>query len=130
MTEEEIKNEEEETSVETWTMDDLVSLTDEVQVAEIEFREKKVKFQFCELTEGEEPKLELPPADATQDEQNIAYQKIGQARIMTMIDKANKMNPEGATVSTENWEQLPSTIRWGLSQAVLGGGANFRQVDD
>ena len=35
MTEEEIKNEEEERSVETWTMDDLVSLTDEVQEAEI-----------------------------------------------------------------------------------------------
>jgi len=118
------------TENEFWSIDELVTLTTKVQTSEVEYNEKKLKFQFCELTEGEEPKLELPPADATQDEQNIAYQKIGQARIMTMIDKANKMNPEGATVSTENWEQLPSTIRWGLSQAVLGGGANFRQVDD
>ena len=30
----------------------------------------------------------------------------------------------------ENWDKLPSTIRWGLSQAVLGGGTNFRQVDE
>ena len=35
MTEEEIKTEEEATS--TWTMDDLVALTDEVQEGEIDF---------------------------------------------------------------------------------------------
>ena len=42
----------------------------------------------------------------------------------------SEKNPEGATVSTEIWDKLPSTIRWGLSQAVLGGGTNFRQVDE
>ena len=45
MTEEEIKTEEETT--ETWTMDDLVALTDEVQEGDVDYRGKKVKFQFC-----------------------------------------------------------------------------------
>ena len=39
MTEEEIKTEEVTTN-NTWTMDDLVSLTDEIQVSKIEFRGK------------------------------------------------------------------------------------------
>jgi G:T/U-mismatch repair DNA glycosylase len=118
------------TENEFWNIDELVALTDEVQTSEVDYNEKKLKFQYCELTEGEEPKLDLPPADASEEEQNKAYQRIGQARILAMIDKANKKNPEGATVSAENWEKLPSTIRWGLSQAVLGGGTNFRQVDE
>ena len=118
------------TENEFWNIDELVALTDEVQTSEIEYNEKKLKIQFCELTEGEEPKLDLPPATASEEEQNKAYQKIGQARIVAMIEKANKKNPEGVTVSTENWDKLPSTIRWGLSQAVLGGGTNFREVDE
>jgi G:T/U-mismatch repair DNA glycosylase len=118
------------TENEFWNIDELVALTDEVQTSEVDYNEKKLKFQYCELTEGEEPKLDLPPADASEEEQNKAYQKIGQARIMAMIDKANKKNPEGTTVSIDNWDKLPSTIRWGLSQAVLGGGTNFRQVDE
>ena len=35
-----------------WSIDELVSLTDEVQEREIEFREKLVKFQWCELAES------------------------------------------------------------------------------
>tara|TARA_Y100001938_G_C7883987_1_gene326418 strand:- start:75 stop:446 length:372 start_codon:yes stop_codon:yes gene_type:complete len=118
------------TENEFWNIDELVALTDKVQTSEVDYNEKKLKFQYCELTEGEEPKLDLPPADASEEEQNKAYQRIGQARILAMIDKANQKNPEGATVSAENWDKLPSTIRWGLSQAVLGGGTNFRQVDE
>ena len=118
------------TENEFWNIDELVALTDKVQTGEVDYNEKKLKFQYCELTEGEEPKLDLPPADASEEVQNKAYQKIGQARILAMITKANEKNPEGATVSTENWNKLPSTIRWGLSQAVLGGGTNFRQVDE
>ena len=47
-----------------------------------------------------------------------------------MINKANDKNPDGVTITDDNWDKLPSTIRWGLSQAVLGGGTNFRQVDE
>ena len=63
---------EEEKTQEMWTMDDLVSLTDEVQTGEIEFREKVLKFQFCELVEKEEPKFK-PLNDSASEEEKITY---------------------------------------------------------
>ena len=47
----------EEEKQEYWSIEELVSLTDKVQEKEIEFREKLVKFQWCELAESEEPKV-------------------------------------------------------------------------
>ena len=44
MTEEEIKEIE---TMDEWTLDDLVALTDEVQQAELTFRGKLFKFHFC-----------------------------------------------------------------------------------
>jgi len=119
------------TKNETWNIDDLIALTETVQNGEVDYQGKKLLFQYCELTEGEEPKLELPPESASDDEKNEVYQKVGLARIKTMVDKANKKNPDGATITLDNWDMLPSTVRWGISQAVLGGGSpNFRDVDD
>ena len=119
------------TKSETWNIDDLIALTETVQIGEVDYQGKKLLFQYCELTEGEEPKLELPPESASDDEKNEVYQKVGLARIKKMVFKANEKNPEDATITNENWDKLPSTVRWGISQAVLGGGSpNFRNVDD
>ena len=119
------------TESETWNIDDLIALTETVQTGEVEYQGKKLLFQYCELTEGEEPKLELPPEDASDDDKNAVYQKVGLSRIKTMVDKANKKNPEGASITNENWDKIPSSVRWGISQAVLGGGSpSFRNVDD
>ena len=119
------------TKSETWNIDDLIALTETVQTGEVDYQGKKLLFQYCELTEGEEPKLEMPADDASDDEKNSVYQKVGLARIKTMVDKANKKNPDGATITIENWDKIPSTVRWGISQAVLGGGSpNFRELDD
>ena len=115
-----------------WSIDELVALTDKVQTGETEYNGKKLVFQYCELTEAEEPKASFPGAGASEEEQNEAYKQIGEARIIAMIDKANKKNPEGITVSEENWSKLPSTVRWGISNAILGSGdvASFRSVDE
>ena len=119
------------TKSETWNIDELIALTETVQTGEVDYQGKKLLFQYCELTEGEEPKLEMPPDSASEDEKNALYQKVGLYRIRTMVDKANKKNPEGATLTDENWDKIPSTVRWGISQSVLGGGSpNFRNVDD
>ena len=119
------------TESETWNIDELIALTENVQTGEEEYQGKKLLFQYCELTEGEEPKLELPPEDASDDDKNAVYQKVGLSRIKTMVDKANKKNPEGASITNENWDKIPSSVRWGISQAVLGGGSpSFRNVDD
>ena len=119
------------TESETWTIDELVDLTEEVQIGEGEFKGKKLLFQYCELTEGEEPKINLPDDSASEEEKNEAFQRIGVARIRSQINKANKKNPEGATITEENWDKIPSTVRWGISQAILGGGsASFRELDE
>ena len=119
------------TKSETWNIDELIALTETVQIGEVDYQGKKLFFQYCELTEGEEPKLEMPPDDASEDEKNEMYQKVGLSRIKAMVDKANKKNPEGASITVENWDKIPSSVRWGISQAVLGGGSpSFRDVDD
>jgi hypothetical protein len=115
-----------------WTIDELVALTDEVQTGKTEYNGKEFIFQYCELTEAEEPKIKFPGTDAPQDEQNEAYKKIGESRIIAMINKANEKNPEGATVTIDNWPKLPSSIRWGLSNYILGSAddASFRELDE
>ena len=119
------------TESETWNIDDLIALTETVQSGEVDYQGKKLLFQYCELTEGEEPKLEMPADEATEDEKNEVYQKVGLARIKSMVEKANKKNPKGATITDENWDKIPSTVRWGISQSILGGGSpSFRDVDD
>lgn len=118
MTEEEIKTEEEATS--TWTMDDLVALTDEVQEGEIEFRGKVVKFQFCELVESEEPKFK-PLSDRASEEEKMAYYTdIGSKRILAMLEKANEKSPEGSSITKEHWSLLPTTLRYQISNEIMG----------
>ena len=104
---------------EMWSIDDLVSLTEKVQTSELTFRKKNLTVQYCELTEKEEPALNLRD-DLSEDEKNAYYMEVGTGRVKAMIDKANKMNPEGATVTAENWSDLPSTLRFSIANEVMG----------
>ena len=118
MTEEEIKTEEEATS--TWTMDDLVALTDEVQEGEIEFRGKVVNYQFCELIESEEPKFK-PVSDRASEEEKMAYYTdIGSKSILAMLEKANEKNPDGPQITKAHWGLLPTTLRYQISNDIMG----------
>ena len=105
---------------EVWTMDELVALTDEVQVDELEFRGKKVKFQFCELTESEEPKMKMPDYNMAEEDKMAIYQEIGSSRVKKMLVKANEKNPEGPCLSTDLWDKLPTTLRYNISNKILG----------
>tara|TARA_Y100000310_G_scaffold3922_1_gene4809 strand:- start:1483 stop:1866 length:384 start_codon:yes stop_codon:yes gene_type:complete len=114
------EEEKEEVKAEMWTMEDLVALTDEVQEAEIKFREKNVKFQFCELVEKEEPKFR-PISDRASEEEKMAYYtEIGGNRILAMLEKANEKNPDGACIDKENWALLPTTLRYQISNEIMG----------
>tara|TARA_R110000751_G_scaffold60822_1_gene126693 strand:+ start:427 stop:816 length:390 start_codon:yes stop_codon:yes gene_type:complete len=118
MTEEEIKTE--EVSTATWTMDDLVALTDEVQEGKIDFRGKSVRYQFCELIESEEPKFK-PVSDRASEEDKMAYYTdIGSKRILAMLEKANVKNPEGSQITKEHWGLLPTTLRYQISNDIMG----------
>jgi len=111
---------EEEKTTEMWTMDDLVALTDEVQEGKIEFRGKDLKFQFCELVEKEEPKFKPLRESATEEEKMAYYTELGGKRILAMISKANEKNPSGAAISEENWSLLPTTLRYQISNQIMG----------
>ena len=104
---------------ETWSMDDLVALTDEVQTDEIDYRGKLVKFQFCELTESEEPKFKNLGPDITEDEKMAVYQELGSERCLRMILKANEKNPDGATLGEEHWSGLPTTLRYAIANKIM-----------
>jgi type II secretory pathway component PulJ len=105
---------------EVWTMDELVALTDEVQQGTISFRGKTVSFQFCELTESEEPKMKMPDDSMSEEDKLAIYQEIGANRVKKMLDKANEKNPDGNKIDTNLWEKLPTTLRYNISNDILG----------
>lgn len=102
-----------------WSIDELVSLTDDVQEESIEYKEKKFTFQFCELVEAEEPKYSGIPEGASEEEKNAIYQELGAERILAMIEKANNKNPDGESINREAWPLLPSSIRYAITAKVL-----------
>ena len=104
----------------TWFMDDLVSLTDEVQETFVLFRDKEVHFQFSELVEKEEPKFKPISDRASDDEKMAFYSEVGSKRILAMLTKANERNPEGPLITKEHWEQLPTTLRYQISNKIMG----------
>lgn len=113
-----------------WSMDELVALTDEVQKEQVEFRGKVVEFQFCELTEKEEPKFTGLSEELPEEEKMAMYQEIGSNRVMKMLQKANEKAPEGPVITEEQWALLPTTLRYNITNKILGveddAKANFR----
>tara|TARA_R110000765_G_scaffold257873_3_gene358181 strand:+ start:90 stop:452 length:363 start_codon:yes stop_codon:yes gene_type:complete len=113
-----------------WSMDELVALTDEVQKGEVEFRGKIVEFQFCELTEKEEPKFTGMNDNLPEDEKMEIYQELGTKRVMRMLLKASEKDPEGPHISEEQWTLLPTTLRYAISNKIIGveetASENFR----
>lgn len=104
---------------EIWSMDELVALTDEVQISEVLFREKVVEFQFCELVEKEEPKIKSQDG-MSEDEKMGYFQELGSQRVFKMIVKANEKNPDGPCISEEQWKLLPTTLRYQITNKILG----------
>jgi len=102
-----------------WTIDELVSLTTDVQTANINYRGKDLNFQFCELEEQEEPKLKWLSEDASDDDRAVWAAEIGTERVKLMIDKANTLNPDGTTVTGESWKSLPATLRYQITAEIL-----------
>jgi hypothetical protein len=85
----------EEKKMEIWSIEELIAMTDTVQIKDIKWQGKTLSIQYCELTEEEEPKMLLPDDDMPTEEQNEYYREIASQRVSRMITKANKKNPEG-----------------------------------
>ena len=105
---------------ETWTMESLIALTDEIQNEEIEFRNKTLSIQFCELTEEEEPKVMFKDNFESEEEKMEWYQELGTTRVLAMLKKANDRNPDGTTIDEETWKKIPTTLRYQISNVILG----------
>ena len=108
------------TEKEIWSIEELVSLTDTVQKEEIDFKGKQMQFQYCELSEEEEPKFVPLDDTATEQEKLDFYTKVGTERIVKMIEKANKLNEKGSTITEENWGKLPTTLRYLIGNKIMG----------
>jgi hypothetical protein len=106
----------------TWTIDELKALTNEVQTEDLDYKGKSLTVQWCELTEAEEPKMAIPDDNLPEEDKTKLYTQIGSAKVIAMIEKANGLNPDGTTVDKESWELLPSTLRYNISNVVLGAG--------
>ena len=103
-----------------WSIEELIAMTDTVQNKDIEWQGKNLNVQWCELTEEEEPKMLLPADDMPTEEANEYYREIASARVMRMVNKGNEKNPEGITITEENWGKMPTTLRWAISSTILG----------
>ena len=103
-----------------WSMDELIALTDDVQKEEVEYRGKILEFQFCELTEKEEPKFTGINDNLPDEEKMVLYQEIGSQRVVKMLLKANEKSPDGLCIAEEQWPLLPTTLRYAISNKILG----------
>ena len=108
------------TKKEVWTIDELVSLTDKSQEKEIEYNGKILPIQWCELTEAEEPKMSLPSENLSEEDRNAHFTKMATHRVLSMIGKANGKNPKGQTFEEEDYGKLPTTLRYRISNTVMG----------
>ena len=102
-----------------WTIEELVDLTDQVQTGKVTYRGKDFHFQFCELAEKEEPNLKALPETATEQEKQDWATEAGIERILAMIKKANDKNPDGITLTSENWSSVPVTLRYQITSEIL-----------
>ena len=100
-----------------WSMDELLSLIDKVQETEI---------QWCELTESEEPKMIMPDESLPEEEKTKIYVEMAADRVKTMMSKANEKNPEGMVINLDDWNKLPTNLRYNIQNKVLGSGTNFQ----
>ena len=109
-----------------WSMDELLSITEKVQEAEVEFGEKFLKIQWCELTEAEEPKMIMPDESLPEDEKTKIYVAMAADRVKAMMSKAIDKNPEGSVINLDDWEKLPTNLRYSIQNKILGSGTNFQ----
>ena len=109
----------EEEKQEYWSIEELISLTDTVQEKEIEFREKLVKFKWCELAESEEPKVLMIDENTPEEEKNEKYMELGKERTLKMMQEADEKNPDGPSLVSV-WDKLPSNLKYQVSNMIMG----------
>ena len=109
----------EEKEKQYWSIEELAELTEQVQEAELEYKGKTIKFQWCELSESEEPKILLVDESMSDEEKNLQYMEMGRERTLLMMSKADEKNPDGPSM-TPVWEKIPSSLKYQITNVMLG----------
>jgi len=103
-----------------WTVEDLESLTETVQEAEVEYHGKFIKISWCELTESEEPKAMTIDDSLSEEERNEQYLELAKERIGAMMKKAQDKQPDSTVLSMDTYSKLPSTAKYAVTNKLLG----------
>ena len=103
-----------------WTVEDLESLTETVQEAEVEYHGKFIKISWCELTESEEPKAIVVDDSLSEEEKNAEYLELAKERISSMMKKAQEKRPDPSVLSMEVYNKLPSSAKFAVTNKMLG----------
>lgn len=109
-----------------WSMDEIIAITEKVQEEEVEYQGKFLKLHWCELTESEEPKVTLPADDLPEEEKTKMYIGMAAARVKSMIAKADEKNPDDKSLKVEDWDSIPTTLRYAIQNKILGAGTSFQ----
>jgi len=102
-----------------WSIEELVEMTEQVQEAELEYKDKIVKFQWCELAESEEPKLMVLEEGMSEQEKNEKYIEMGKERTLLMMAKADEKNPDGPSLASV-WSKIPATLKYQMTNTMMG----------
>ena len=103
-----------------WTVEDLESLTETVQEAEVKYQDKYIKISWCELTESEEPKALMVDDSLSEEEKNAEYLELAKQRIAAMMAKAQEKKPDPSVLSMEVYSKLPSSAKFLVTNKMLG----------
>ena len=102
------------------SVDELESLTETVQEAEVEYQDKLIKVSWCELTESEEPKSLTVDESLSEEERNQAFIDLARERTLAMMRKAQEKKSDDSVLPVEVFEKLPTTVKFLVSNKVLG----------
>lgn len=102
-----------------WSIEELVEMTEQVQEGELEYKDKIVKFQWCELAESEEPKLKVLDESLSEQEKNEGYIEMGKERTLLMMAKADEKKPDGPSLAPV-WDKIPSTLKYTITNTMMG----------
>ena len=103
-----------------WSVEDLESLTENVQTTEVEYQGKYIKISWCELTESEEPKAIVVDDSLSEEEKNAEYLELAKERISSMMKKAQEKRPDPSVLSMEVYNKLPSSAKFAVTNKMLG----------
>ena len=103
-----------------WSVEELESLTETVQEAEIDYQGKMIKISWCELTESEEPKNLAIDENLSEEERNKEFLELARERCKAMMIKAQDKKPDDSILSVDVFTKLPTSLKFLISNRVLG----------